>query len=281
MKIQTIAFYGAGMLGSGFVKSLRRQGYDVRVWNRTFSKAQALEAAGARAFEDAAEAARGADAVHLCLRDGDTVDGALAAAMSGIAPGTPVIDHTTVAVDSVVPRAQRLQAAGLQFLSAPVFMGPAHAESAQGTMLASGPQALYDALESHLATMTGKLRYFGENYETAATYKLLGNAMILAVIGGVNDVLRIADARGMSRESAFEIFSIFDPSLQIQGRGKKMAAGDFTPAWTLEMARKDARLMQAAAHHTPLPVIDGVEAALARAEAGGLGAHDLGAIAAR
>jgi 3-hydroxyisobutyrate dehydrogenase len=281
MSIHTIAFYGAGMLGSGFVKSLRRQGFDVRVWNRTFAKAQALEAAGATAFEDAAEAARGADIVHLCLRDEHTVDAALAAAMSGIAKRTPVVDHTTVAVDSVAPRAQRLHEAGLRFLSAPVFMGPANAEAATGTMLASGPQPLYAELEPHLAKMTGKLKYFGENWERAATYKLLGNAMILAVIGGINDVLRIGDARGLTPPESYEIFSIFDPSFQIQGRGKNMAAGNFTPAWTLEMARKDAQLMQAAAHGEPLPVIDAVEAALAQAEARGLGAHDLGAIASR
>ncbi len=269
------------MLGSGFVKSLRRQGVDVRVWNRTFERAKALESTGAVAFADPAEAARGADIVQICLSDEHAVDAALTAALPGIAARTPVVDHTTVAVDSVVPRAKRLHDAGLRFLSAPVFMGPAHAEKAQGTMLASGTQSLYSELEPHLARLTGKLVYFGENYETAATYKLLGNAMILAVVGGVNDVLRIGEVRGMTREEAFQIFSIFDPSPQIQGRGKNMVENRYEPMWTLDMAGKDARLMQAAARGTPLPVIDAVEAEIAAAQARGLGAKDLAAIAIR
>src|SRR5580658_8986315 len=112
MTYTTIAFYGAGMLGSGFVKSLRRQGYAVNVWNRTFEKAKALEAVGARAFEDAAEAARGADIVHICVRDEVAVDEVLAAALPGISQAAPIVDHTTVNVETIAPRAQRLHDAG-------------------------------------------------------------------------------------------------------------------------------------------------------------------------
>ncbi|HEY5348300.1 MAG TPA: NAD(P)-binding domain-containing protein, partial [Candidatus Lustribacter sp.] len=122
MNIKTVAFYGAGMLGSGFVKSLRRQGFEVHVWNRSFEKAKALEAVGARAFEDAAQAAHGAQIVEICVRDEAAVDDVLARALPGIAPGTPIVDHTTVNIDSVAPRAARLRAAGYPFLHAPVFM---------------------------------------------------------------------------------------------------------------------------------------------------------------
>ena len=58
-----IAFYGMGLLGSSFVRAALRRGVEVQVWNRTASKAEALVAAGARAFADPAEAARGAERV--------------------------------------------------------------------------------------------------------------------------------------------------------------------------------------------------------------------------
>jgi 3-hydroxyisobutyrate dehydrogenase len=280
MTIKTIAFFGAGMLGSGFVKSLRRQGYAVNVWNRSLEKAKALETTGAHVFEDAADAARGADVVHLCVRDEVAVDAILRAALPGIAQGVPIVDHTTVDVQSVAPRAARMTEAGHGFLHAPVFMGPPQAENAQGTMLASGPQALFDALSEHLGKLTGKVKYFGERIDLAAIYKLMGNAMILTVIGGLNDVFRIAEAQGLSRAQAYELFSFYGVEGQITGRGKRMVEGDYDPMWTLDMATKDARLMQAAAH-APLPVIDAVVAALDAAIARDLGDRDLGAIAAR
>jgi 3-hydroxyisobutyrate dehydrogenase len=280
MNVRTVAFYGAGMLGSGFVKSLRRQGYDVRVWNRSFEKAKALEAVGALAFESAAETARGADIVHLCVRDEGAVDATLDAALAGIAKGTPIIDHTTVSVASVAPRAKRLHDAGFGFLHAPVFMGPPQAENGQGIMLVSGPQTVFDAVHDHLAKMTGKVKYFGERSDYAAIYKLMGNAMILAVVGGLRDVLTIAQAQGLSPTQAYELFSFYSVEGQITGRGKRMSEGDYSPMWTLDMADKDARLMQAAANGAALPVIDAVEAMIDASIARNLGGQDLAAIAA-
>lgn len=269
------------MLGSGFVKSMRRQGINVNVWNRTFEKARALEAVGARAFEHAADAARGAQLIEICVRDESAVDAVLGDALAGMAAGIPVVDHTTVDVASVAPRAQRLKDAGHPFLHAPVFMGPPAAENAQGIMLASGPQATFDAVEAHLTKLTGKLKYFGERVDLAATYKLMGNAMILAVIGGINDVLTIAQAQGLSRTQAYELFSFYSVEPQIAGRGRKMVEGDYSPQWTLDMADKDARLMQRAANGEKLPVIDAVETALRAQIDRRLGDRDLSALAAR
>lgn len=280
MSIKTVAFYGAGMLGSGFVKSLRRQGYAVRVWNRSFEKAQALESTGAQAFADAAEAARGADIAQICVRDETAVDAVLDAAMPGIGAGVPVVDHTTVNIESVAPRARRLAEAGHPFVHAPVFMGPPQAENAQGIMLASGPQSAFDAVHEHLSKLTGKVKYFGDRIELAATYKLMGNAMILAVVGGINDILTIAQAQGLSRTQAYELFSFYSVEGQITGRGRKMADGDYTPLWTMEMADKDARLMQKAANGKALPVIDAVERALREQIDRNFGDRDLGAISA-
>ncbi|HRI20340.1 MAG TPA: NAD(P)-binding domain-containing protein, partial [Panacibacter sp.] len=45
-----------GLLGSGFVKAMLQKGETVNVWNRTASKAKALEAFGAKAFEHANQA---------------------------------------------------------------------------------------------------------------------------------------------------------------------------------------------------------------------------------
>ena len=50
-----------------------------------------------------------------------------------------------------------------------------------------------------------------------------------------------------------------------------MMRDDYEPYWTLDMAHKDAVLMQAAAHHERLPVIDAVEALMRNVSARGLG----------
>ncbi len=279
--METVAFYGAGMLGSAMVRSMLARGIAVRVWSRTARKAQALESAGAQAFSDPAEAARGAQRVHLCLRDDDSVDAVLEAALPGIANESQIVDHTTVLPQSVVERARRLHDAGYSFLHAPVFMGPPMALKSTGVMLVSGDPALIDRVRPALEGMCSELVYLGERPDAAAIYKLMGNAMIFAVVGGINDALRIAEMQGLSRAEGYALFDFYDPAGQVGGRGKRMVSGDYDPVWTIDMALKDATLMQGAAHHERLPVLDAVEALLRNASARGLGDLDLAAVAQR
>lgn len=269
------------MLGSGFVEAFRRRGLNVRVWNRTFDRAKALERFGAVAIESAAETARGADLVHLCVRDDAAVDAILAATAHAIAPGTPVIDHTTVLPAGVPDRRDRMTQRGFEFLHAPVFMGPPNAADATGLMLASGDRDRFERLRPFLEPMTGKVWYAGERAQDAAIFKLMGNAMILAIIGGLNDMFTIAEQNGLTRAQAYELFSHYDPSGQVHGRGKRMAAGDYEPTWTLETAHKDADLMLRSVDGARIPVIGSVAAELADAMRSGLGLKDLAAIAAR
>ena len=269
------------MLGSGFVRHLRAQGVGVHVWNRTPEKAQALASTGAMPYADAADAARGASTVHICVRDGAAVDQVHDGALPGIAKGTPIVDHTTVEPRTVAPRAKRLADAGYPFLHAPVFMGPPQAESGQGTMLASGPRALFDALDPQLAKMASKRQYLGERVDAAAVYKLMGNLMILATVGGLRDLFALGAANGISPHDAYKLFDFYSPPGQIEGRGKRMAHGDFDAAWTMDMALKDARLMLDAANGKPLPVVDAVAGELQEAISSGDSHLDLAAIAKR
>jgi 3-hydroxyisobutyrate dehydrogenase-like beta-hydroxyacid dehydrogenase len=103
--------------------------------------------------------------------------------------------------------------------------------------------------------------------------------MILAVVGGLSDMFAIAQANGIDRETAYRLFEKYDPSGQISGRGKRMASRDYDPAWTLDMALKDAELMLETTAGYDLHAIAAVHRLLRKASERGLGALDLGAIA--
>jgi 3-hydroxyisobutyrate dehydrogenase-like beta-hydroxyacid dehydrogenase len=160
-------------------------------------------------------------------------------------------------------------------------MGPPMALECKGVMMASGDLSLFARLRVALEAMCSDLRYVGERPDLAAIYKLMGNAMILAVVGGVNDALRMAEEQDVSRPRAYELFDFYDPMGQIRGRGKRMVENDYDPYWSIDMAHKDAVLMQAAAHHERLPVIDAMEALLRNVSDRGMGDRDLGAVGLR
>lgn len=272
-----IAWLGTGLLGSGFVRALRRRGEDVQVWNRSIDKARALEADGARAVADAADAVRGATRVHVCLSDDAAVDAVLEQARGGLGKDVVIVDHTTTSPAGAAARVKRWTAAGHPFQHAPVFMGPANALDATGFMLASGDKGLFDRLQPDLATMTGKLLYFGPVPERAAGMKLLGNLFLVAMIAGATDVLALAKSLGIPPADAAGLFDSFNPGAMLPARMKKMLEGDFANAsWNLAMARKDTRLMMEAADKggVPLKFIPSAAAEMDKWLAEGHGADD-------
>jgi 3-hydroxyisobutyrate dehydrogenase len=249
-----ITILGTGLLGSGFARALKKQGHDVRVWNRTPEKARALESHGISAVADAAEAVRGADRVHIVVSDDAAVDSVLTAAAPGFAPGVLVFDHSTTSAAGALGRTTR--ANGITYVHAPVFMGPQNALDSTGLMLISGARELVARVSPLLAPMTGKLVDLGPRVEQAAAFKLLGNLILMAFTAGFTDFLALAAALDVSPAEAGTLFEHFNPGLSLASRYKRMTERAYEqPSWELAMARKDARLMQEQAALAGLPLI--------------------------
>src|SRR5580692_2184760 len=111
-----VAFLGMGLLGANFVRAMINKGTKVQIWNRTPSKAQALEQYGAITFDTPAAAVKGADIIHLTLKDDAVVDEILALATPGLQPGATIIDHTTTSVEGAIQRTLDWKARGYTYL---------------------------------------------------------------------------------------------------------------------------------------------------------------------
>ncbi|TDW96727.1 NAD(P)-dependent oxidoreductase [Dinghuibacter silviterrae] len=250
-----IAFLGMGLLGENFTRALLKKGNQVQVWNRTFSKAAALEPLGAKAFAGVADAVRGADVVHLTLKDDEAVDEVLAAAFPGLAAGTVLIDHTTTSVPGAIERTRVWKEHGFTYLHAPVFMGPQNALDSTGTMMVSGDQDVIARQEPALSGMTGKVLNFGPETGRAAAIKLLGNSFLVTFTAGIADMLSLAKALQVPLSDVSTLFDTWNPGALLPARLKRLTSGVYTqPSWTLNMARKDTGLFMEAARQGGIPL---------------------------
>lgn len=277
-----IAFFGTGLMGTGFVRRARANGWKVNVWNRSPGKARALADLGVVAFDDPAAALAGVERIHLSLADDASVDAVLEPLAAAIPASTWIVDHTTTAVRPTAERAARWDARGRRFVHAPVFMAPAHCAEGSGLMLVSGEQARHDALLPALQQMTGNVLYLGAAPERAAAFKLFGNLTLLGILGVLGDVNRLAHSVGISTEEAFGLFKQFNPGQMLPARAARIASGDYkTPSFEIAMARKDVRLMieEAQRGGVELYVMPGVAAMFDAALARGEGALDAAAAA--
>ena len=277
-----IAFLGMGLLGSNFVRAARRRGEDVRIWNRTPARAQALADTGAVPCADPATTVAGVDRVHLTLSDDVAVDAVLEALLPALAPGALVIDHTTTAASTTRARCEALAVQGVAFLHAPVFMGPQNAHDATGLMLVGGPRPLVERASPALSAMTGKLVDLGEDPARPAGMKRLGNLFLMAMTAGLADLLTLARGLGIPPDEAAALFGVFNPGPSIPTRIGRMTSQSFDPpSWELQMARKDARLMleEAALGGVQLAVLPAIAAEMDRHLAQGRAALDWTVIA--
>ena len=270
----TISFLGIGLLGAAFAEAAAKRGDTVTVWNRSPEKAQALSVFGVGAAATPAEAVRGATRVHLILKDDAVVDEVIAAARPGLAADVVLIDHSTTLPRLTAERAARFQAEGLRYLHCPVFMGPAAARQAQGTMLAAGPQALFNEVKTELAKMTGRLEYLGERPDLGAVNKLLGNTMLIGSWAVLADVLTVAKAGGVAPEDAIRMLGVLDLNNVVALRGGNMARGNFAPSFELAMARKDIGLMLEATGDMPLSTLRSIADRMDQLIAAGHGSDD-------
>lgn len=257
------AFIGTGLLGFNFVRAMIQKGQQVQVWNRTFSKAKELEQYGAKAFDNIEEAVRGADVVHIALKDDATVDEALAKAEAGLMPGTIIADHTTTTVEGAIKRTEEWKKKGFFYQHAPVFMGPKNSLESTGYMLVSGDQEVIKKIESQLSAMTGKLVNFGKEVGKAAAMKLTGNLFLVGFNGAIADTIAFSHALGISTDDLTQLFKQWNPGGSLLPRLQRMTGDDFSdPSWRLEMARKDAGLFlkEAEEKKIKLHVIPGVAA---------------------
>jgi 3-hydroxyisobutyrate dehydrogenase len=233
-----ITVLGTGLLGTGFARALVRRGEDVHVWNRTASKARAIE--GAVAFDDPADAVRGATRIHVVLSDDAAVDAVLDAAK----PTAPIFDHTTTSTAGAIERTARFRERGVTYLHAPVFMGPSNALESTGLMLVSGDRSVVASAQPLLAPMTGKLVDLGERVDAAAAFKLLGNLLLMALTAGFTDMLGLGKAMGVAPAEVATLLQHFNPGASLPARFARLISAPYDdPSWELAMARKDARLV--------------------------------------
>lgn len=117
-----IAFAGLGIMGASLARLIARAGHELSVYDN-FAAAREAFRDIATIAASAAEAASGADIACVCVRDDQQVEevvfgeGGLA---STLVPGTLLLVHSTIRVDTVQRIGSLLEAQGIALVDAPV-----------------------------------------------------------------------------------------------------------------------------------------------------------------
>lgn len=255
-----IGWIGMGRMGYPMAERLLKAGYDVSVYNRTRSKAEPLAQRGAKIVDAPADLAGSAilftmvstsdDLKHVLLGE----NGLLAARRG--APGI-VVDCSSISEDSSVEIRRALEAAGSQFIAAPVSGNGKCVRAGKLSVVASGPNAAFAEIEGLLNVIAGRgVTYVGEGDESRIV-KICHNVLLGVVAQTLAEITILAQKAGVPRHAFLEFInkSVLG-SVFSQYKTPAYVNLDFTTTFTPYLLRKDLDLGLAAGrkHEAPLPV---------------------------
>lgn len=203
---EKIGFIGTGVMGSSMVRHLLKAGYEVHVYNRTKSKADALVAEGAIWQESPAAITHYTDVVITIVgypKDVEETylgkDGILSAADHHHV----LIDMTTSTPSLAVKIHEAAKEKGIATLDAPVSGGDKGAKEGTLTTMVGGEEETFHKVEKILNAFSSKVMLQGPAGSGQHT-KMANQIMIAGTMIGMTELMVYAKAAGLDVEKVIE-----------------------------------------------------------------------------
>ena len=278
-----VAILGLGTMGAGMARRLAAANFPLTVYNRSSEKAAPFSKLGAFVAGTPREAASRAEVVLSMVSDDDSSrrvwqgnDGALA----GAAPGTVLLESSTLTVAWVRELGAEAQRGGCELLDAPVMGTKPHAESGELLFLVGGSAPALAVARSVLAVLGRDVIHLGPS--GSGSYMKLINNFVCGVQGAsFAEALALIDASGLDSEKAMSILINGAPGSPLVKRlWDCLNTRDLVPNFLLSLMAKDLRYAQEEASRCGLQLETAASAlgVFQRAIAKGLGEEDVSAV---
>ncbi|MDQ9951184.1 MULTISPECIES: NAD(P)-dependent oxidoreductase [Acinetobacter] len=233
-----IAFLGIGLMGSRMATRLIQAGFQVAVWNRTFSACEELIDIGAQPLElsDIGEY----PIILTCLADDKAVEAVFEQIQPNLKAKQVIVDFSSLSVAATKTLAQAAAAHDVIWIDSPVSGGTAGAEQGTLVIFAGGDAQtitelapIFNVLSQRVTRMgdigTGQATKICNQLIVAANSALIAEAVALADRAGVDTTLLApALAGGFADSKPFQILA------------PRMATHTFEPVqWKVQTLSKD------------------------------------------
>jgi len=233
-----IAFLGMGLMGSRMATRLIQAGFQVAVWNRTFSACEELIDIGAQPLELSKIGEY--PVILTCLADDKAVQAVFEQIQPNLKARQVIVDFSSLSVAATKTLAQAAASHDVTWIDSPVSGGTAGAEQGTLVIFAGGDAqtitdltSIYNVLSQRVTRMgdtgTGQATKICNQLIVAANSALIAEAVALADRAGVNTTLLApALAGGFADSKPFQILT------------PRMATHTFEPVqWKVQTLSKD------------------------------------------
>ncbi|GAD88871.1 putative oxidoreductase [Vibrio halioticoli NBRC 102217] len=275
-----VSFLGLGVMGYPMAGHLAKAGFDVRVYNRTTSKAQqwAADYTG-QAFATVAECVDGADVVLVCVGNDDDVRSVTTSATGALAhmkADAILVDHTTTSANLAEELFEACTKAQLRFMDAPVSGGQAGAENGVLTVMCGGEASDFDAMQPVFEAYAKSSVLMGKAGQGQRA-KMVNQICIAGALTGLSEGLLLAEKSGLDVQTLVDCLKNGAAgSWQMENRAQTMAQDKFDFGFAIDWMIKDLGfcLEEAKQHNLTLPLTQASTDAYKALSEEGLGRMD-------
>ncbi|MFC2013009.1 NAD(P)-dependent oxidoreductase [Chloroflexota bacterium] len=256
---EKVGFIGLGIMGMPMARNLLKAGFDVVTYNRTAAKAEALAAEGARKADSPAALAEECPVVITIVSDTPDVEAVVLGkngVIEGIAPGSVVIDMSTISPQATRGMAGRLKEKGVDMLDAPVSGGEQGAINGALSVMVGGDAGVFKRCLPVLEAMGKSIVNVGGN-GMGQTVKLMNQILVAGALNAVVEALVFGQKAGVDLAKAISVIKGGAAgSWQLENLGPRIIERDFRPGFMVDLIQKDLKLVMeaVAAMQIPLPV---------------------------
>jgi len=236
-------FIGLGAMGAPMARHLHSRGLLTAVGTRTQDKADAFAAElGVRATRSHANFAD-CDVVALCVPlDADVLEN-VAGLADVLRPGSIVIDHSTVSVDTARRAAAMCAEHGIGFLDAPVSGGVEGARNGRLSVMVGGDAGVLEKARAVLDAYAARIAHMGDTGAGQAT-KAVNQVLVAGINEAVCEGLALGEKLGLDAERLLPTLMAGAASNWfLDKRGATMLAGEFAPGFKSAHMLKDLRIV--------------------------------------
>jgi 3-hydroxyisobutyrate dehydrogenase-like beta-hydroxyacid dehydrogenase len=274
------AFLGLGVMGAPMAGHLKRAGHDVKVYNRTSSRAvDWLAAYGGASAPTPREAADECDVVFACVgNDNDLREVTLGSegAFLSMRPDAIFVDHTTTSAEVARELYERAQERGFHFIDAPVSGGQAGSTNGTLTVMCGGDAEPFEAVKPVIMAYAKAVTRLG-GAGAGQLAKMTNQIAIAGLLQGLSEAIAFGQRAGLDMKQVLGVIGKgAAQSWQMDNRGTTMIEDKFDFGFAVDLMRKDLALCLAEARRNGarLPVAALVDQFYADLQAAGGGRRD-------
>ena len=255
-----IGFIGTGVMGASMVRNLLKNGHNVSVYNRTASKAKALEEDGAKSYETISGCIENCDVIITIVGYPKDVEEVYGEIIPNAKKGAILIDMTTSSPRLASELYAKAKENGLDMLDAPVSGGDTGAKNATLTIMCGGDRDTYEKALPIFEAMGKTFNYMGKAGSGQHT-KMANQIAIAGAIAGAMEAMTYAIRVGLDINTALKAISGGAAySFQLDMASKKVLDNDYEPGFFIKHFIKDMQIAETEAErrHLVLPVLSQV-----------------------